>query len=165
MRSGDGYVINGSKQFISNARIGQTTLLFAMTDPAAGKKGMSCFIVANDTPGYQVARVEEKLGQKASDTCHLVFDDMRVPEDQRIGAEGRGLPDRAVHLGGGAHRHRGAERRHGPRGAGLMRSATRRSAAASARRSSTTRPSASAWWTPRPRLEGRPANWCCMPPG
>lgn len=87
---GDHYVINGSKQFISNARIGKVTLLFAITDPAAGKKGMSCFVVANDTPGFQIARVEEKLGQKASDTCHLVFDDMRVPVDQRIGAEGEG---------------------------------------------------------------------------
>jgi butyryl-CoA dehydrogenase len=90
VRNGDGYVINGSKQFISNAKIGQTTLLFAMTDPAAGKKGMSCFIVANDTPGYQIARIEEKLGQKASDTCHLVFQDMQLAEDQRIGAEGDG---------------------------------------------------------------------------
>ncbi len=90
VRQGDSYVINGSKQFISNAKIGQTTLLFAMTDPAAGKKGMSCFIVANDTPGFTIARIEEKLGQKASDTCHLVFTDMAVPEDQRIGDEGDG---------------------------------------------------------------------------
>ena len=90
VRDGGDYVIDGSKQFISNARIGQTTLLFAITDPAAGKKGMSCFVVANDMPGFQVARVEEKLGQKASDTCHLVFDGMRVPADQRIGAEGEG---------------------------------------------------------------------------
>ncbi len=90
VRDGDDYVITGSKQFISNAAIGQTTMLFAMTDPAAGKKGMSCFVVSNDTPGYQVARVEEKLGQKASDTCHLVFDGMRVPASQRIGAEGEG---------------------------------------------------------------------------
>ncbi len=90
VRDGDDYVIDGSKQFISNARIGQTTLLFAITDPAAGKKGMSCFVVANDTPGFQIARVEEKLGQKASDTCHLVFDRMRVPASQRIGAEGDG---------------------------------------------------------------------------
>ena len=90
VRDGDHYVIDGSKQFISNAAIGQTTILFAMTEPAAGKKGMSCFIVSNDTPGYQVARVEEKLGQKASDTCHLVFDGMRVPESQRIGEEGQG---------------------------------------------------------------------------
>ncbi len=90
VRDGDGYVISGSKQFISNAAIGQTTILFAATDPAAGKKGLSCFIVRNDTPGFQVARVEEKLGQKASDTCHLVFDDMRVTEAQRIGEEGQG---------------------------------------------------------------------------
>ncbi len=90
VRDGDEYVITGSKQFISNAAIGQTTLLFAMTDPAAGKKGMSCFVVSNDTPGYQVARVEEKLGQKASDTCHLVFDGMRVPAAQRVGEEGQG---------------------------------------------------------------------------
>ncbi len=90
VRDGDDYIITGSKQFISNAAIGQTTILFAITDPAAGKKGMSCFVVSNDTPGYQVARVEEKLGQKASDTCHLVFDSMRVPSSQRIGAEGEG---------------------------------------------------------------------------
>ena len=90
VRDGDHYVIDGSKQFISNAQIGQVTLLFAITDPAAGKKGMSCFVVANDTPGFRVARVEEKLGQKASDTCHLVFESMRVPADQLIGAEGEG---------------------------------------------------------------------------
>ena len=90
VKDGGDYLITGSKQFISNAAIGQTTLLFAMTDPAAGKKGMSCFVVRNDTPGYQVARVEDKLGQKASDTCHLVFDAMRVPAAQRIGAEGEG---------------------------------------------------------------------------
>lgn len=90
VKDGDDYVITGSKQFISNAAIGQTTILFAVTDPAAGKKGISCFIVSNSTPGYQVARVEEKLGQKASDTCHLVFDGMRVPASQRIGAEGEG---------------------------------------------------------------------------
>ena len=90
VKDGDDYVITGSKQFISNAAIGHTTLLFAITDPAAGKKGMSCFVVSNSTPGYQVARIEEKLGQKASDTCHLVFDEMRVPASQRIGAEGEG---------------------------------------------------------------------------
>ncbi len=90
-RQGDGYVINGSKQFISNARIGKTTILFAVTDPAAGKKGISAFVVANDTLGFSVSRVESKLGQKASDSCALSFDDMHVPESQRIGAEGEGL--------------------------------------------------------------------------
>ena len=90
LRQGDDYIITGSKQFISNAAIGHTTILFAVTDASAGKKGISCFIVRNHTPGYQVARIEEKLGQKASDTCHLVFDGMRVPASQRIGAEGEG---------------------------------------------------------------------------
>ena len=91
VRSNSGYVINGSKQFISNASIGQTTILFAVTDPDAGKRGISAFIVANDTPGFKVAKVEKKLGQKASDSCALNFDDMHVPDDQRIGAEGEGL--------------------------------------------------------------------------
>ena len=90
-RSNSGYTINGSKQFISNASIGQTTILFAVTNPAAGKKGISAFVVANDTPGFKVARVEHKLGQKASDSCALSFDDMQVNDDQRIGAEGEGL--------------------------------------------------------------------------
>ena len=91
VRTNSGYVINGSKQFISNASIGQTTILFAVTDPAAGKKGMSAFVVANNTPGFSVSRVEHKLGQKASDSCALSFDDMHVDDDQRIGAEGEGL--------------------------------------------------------------------------
>ncbi len=91
VRSNSGYVVNGSKQFISNASIGQTTILFAVTDPAAGKKGISAFIVANDTPGFKVARVEHKLGQKASDSCALSFDDLEIPDEQRIGAEGEGL--------------------------------------------------------------------------
>ncbi len=90
-RRGDRYVVNGAKQFISNATIGKTTILFAVTDPDAGKRGISAFVVANDTPGFKVARVEHKLGQWASDSCALAFDDMEVPEDQRIGAEGEGL--------------------------------------------------------------------------
>ena len=91
VRTNSGYTINGSKQFISNASIGQTTILFAVTDPAAGKKGISAFVVANDTPGFSVSKVEHKLGQKASDSCALSFDDMQVNDDQRIGAEGEGL--------------------------------------------------------------------------
>ena len=91
VRTNSGYTINGSKQFISNAAVGKTTILFAVTDPAAGKKGISAFVVATDTPGFSVARVEHKLGQKASDSCALSFDDMQVADDQRIGAEGEGL--------------------------------------------------------------------------
>ncbi len=90
VKRGDCYVINGAKQFISNALLPGSAVLFAVTDPAAGKKGLSCFVVDKTTPGFAVARQEQKLGQKASDTCALSFDDMEVPEDQRIGAEGEG---------------------------------------------------------------------------
>ena len=90
VRSNEGYVVDGSKQFISSARIGTTTVLFAMTDPERGKKGMSCMVVANDAPGFEIVRVEEKLGQKASDSCALAFSDMKVPFEDRIGEEGQG---------------------------------------------------------------------------
>ena len=91
VRTNSGYVINGSKQFISNASVGKTTILFAVTDPDAGKKGISAFVVANDTPGFSVARVEHKLGQKASDSCALSFNDLHVEDSQRIGEEVQGL--------------------------------------------------------------------------
>jgi butyryl-CoA dehydrogenase len=90
VKKGDRYIINGAKQFISSASIPGATVLFAVTDPSAGRKGISCFVVDKATPGYVVARKEEKLGQKASETCALSFQDMEVPEDQRIGAEGEG---------------------------------------------------------------------------
>ena len=89
-KKGDRYVINGAKQFISSGGIPGSTVLFAVTDPSAGRKGISCFVVDKSAPGYVVARKEEKLGQKASETCALAFEDMEVPEDQRIGAEGEG---------------------------------------------------------------------------
>jgi butyryl-CoA dehydrogenase len=90
VKKGDRYVINGAKQFISSGGIPGSTVLFAVTDPSAGRKGISCFVVDKSAPGYVVARKEEKLGQKASETCALLFEDMEVPEDQRIGAEGEG---------------------------------------------------------------------------
>ena len=89
-RTDAGYAVNGTKQFISSARVGGITVLFAVTDPEAGKKGISCFVVRNDTPGFSVVRVEENLGQKASDSCALAFEDMRVPAEDRIGEEGQG---------------------------------------------------------------------------
>jgi butyryl-CoA dehydrogenase len=90
VKQGDRYVINGAKQFISSGGIPGSTVLFAVTDPAAGRRGISCFVVDKSTKGYVVARTEEKLGQKASATNALLFEDMEVPEDQRIGAEGEG---------------------------------------------------------------------------
>jgi alkylation response protein AidB-like acyl-CoA dehydrogenase len=90
IREGDHYVINGAKQFITSGKIAGATILFAITDPVADKKGISCFIVPNDTPGFSVAKTETKLGQRASDTSALSFDDMKVPLDALIGEEGQG---------------------------------------------------------------------------
>ena len=90
VRDGDHFVINGTKQFITSGRIGGVALVFAVTDPAAGKRGISCFIAPTDTPGYRVASVEEKLGQKASDTCQIAFEDMRIPAENMLGEEGAG---------------------------------------------------------------------------
>ena len=90
VRKGERYVINGAKQFISNATHPGSIVFFAVTDPEAGKKGISCFVADKATPGFKVLRVEEKLGQKASDTCALAFEDMELPLDQRVGAEGEG---------------------------------------------------------------------------
>ena len=89
-KRGNGWAVTGSKQFISSARIGGATILFAVTDPAAGKKGISAFIAANDAPGFHVAKVESKTGQRASDTCALAFDEMALDADAMIGAEGQG---------------------------------------------------------------------------
>jgi hypothetical protein len=90
VRRGNGWSVNGSKQFISSARIGGATILFAVTDPSAGKKGISAFIAANDAPGFSVSKVESKIGQRASDTCALSFDDLELDSDALIGAEGQG---------------------------------------------------------------------------
>lgn len=90
IRDGDHYVINGNKQFITSGQIGSCALIFAVTDATAGKKGLSAFIVPTSTAGYQVSKVEEKLGQASSDTCSLNFDNMRVPANCLLGSEGHG---------------------------------------------------------------------------
>jgi len=89
-RVAGGWSINGTKQFITSGRIAKLTMLIAVTDPAAGKKGISAFLVPTDTPGYIVEKVEHKLGQGASDTCALRFEDMFVPDELLLGAEGQG---------------------------------------------------------------------------
>ncbi len=100
-RDGDGYILSGAKQFITSGKNGDVIIVFAVTDPAAGKKGISAFVVPTDTPGYEVVRVEEKLGQHSSDTCALAFNDMRLPADLRLGAEGEGLKIALANLEGG----------------------------------------------------------------
>lgn len=84
------YTLNGSKQFITSGQIAGAALIFAVTDPDAGKKGITAFLVPTDLSGYKVTKVEDKMGQKASDTCSLAFDDMQVPEKYRLGEEGEG---------------------------------------------------------------------------
>ncbi|WP_374322289.1 acyl-CoA dehydrogenase family protein [Brevundimonas sp.] len=90
VRDGDDWRIDGTKQFITSGRIGGLTIVFAVTDPTAGKRGLSAFLVPADTPGLTVAKPEHKMGQKASDTCALSFDDMRISDSLRLGAEGDG---------------------------------------------------------------------------
>lgn len=90
-REGDHYVIDGVKQFITSGRNGDVAIVMAVTDKAAGKKGISAFLVPTDTPGYTVARLEDKLGQHSSDTAQILFEGCRVPAANRIGEEGQGL--------------------------------------------------------------------------
>ncbi|API59727.1 acyl-CoA dehydrogenase [Tardibacter chloracetimidivorans] len=85
-----GYVLNGSKQFITSGRIARLAIVYAVTDPQAGKKGISAFLVPTDRPGYSVDKVEHKLGQGASDTCAIRFDNLFVEDELRLGAEGQG---------------------------------------------------------------------------
>jgi len=89
-RDGDAYVLNGVKQFITSGKNANVAIVMAVTDKAAGKRGISAFIVPTDSKGYVVARLEEKLGQHSSDTAQIIFDDCRVPAANLIGAEGEG---------------------------------------------------------------------------
>jgi len=101
VRDGDHFILNGTKQFITNGKNGQIAIVFAVTDPAAGKKGISAFIVPTDTPGWQVARLEDKLGQRCSDTAQIVLEDCRISADQMLGAEGEGYKVALANLEGG----------------------------------------------------------------
>lgn len=89
-RTNSGWVLNGTKQFITSGNIAGAAIVFAVTDPDARKKGLSAFIVSTATPGYGVASTEHKLGQKSSDTCQITFTDMEVPTEGLLGQEGEG---------------------------------------------------------------------------
>ncbi len=101
VRDDDGYVVNGSKQFITTGKNADLTLVFAVTNPELGKRGISAFIVPTDTPGYEVVRLEEKMGLNASDTAQLAFTDMRLPHDALLGGEGQGYRIALGNLEGG----------------------------------------------------------------
>ncbi len=100
-RDGDAYVLDGVKQFITSGKNGQVAIVLAATDRAAGKHGISAFIVPTDTPGYVVERLEDKAGQTASDTAQIRFDGCRIPAENRIGAEGQGYKIALSGLEGG----------------------------------------------------------------
>lgn len=89
-KDGEGWVIDGVKQFITSGKNGQVAIVIAVTDKGAGKRGMSAFIVPTDAPGYNVARLEDKLGQHSSDTAQINFDACRIPRENLIGQEGEG---------------------------------------------------------------------------
>jgi butyryl-CoA dehydrogenase len=90
VKEGDEYIITGTKQFITSGKHAQVAIVFAVTDPEAGKRGISAFAVPTDSAGYTVASIEEKMGQHASDTAQIIFDDCRIPADHLIGEEGEG---------------------------------------------------------------------------
>ncbi|RJG14488.1 acyl-CoA dehydrogenase [Massilia cavernae] len=89
-RDGDDWILNGTKQFITTGKYADVAIVFAVTNKNEGKKGISCFLVPTTTAGYIVARVENKLGQKASDTAQIIFDNCRVPASAMMGADGDG---------------------------------------------------------------------------
>jgi len=100
-RRGGTYIINGTKQFITSGKNADVALVFAATDRERGKYGISCFIVETRQPGYRVERVEQKMGQHASDTCEIRFEDLVVPQFNRLGAEGQGYRIALANLEGG----------------------------------------------------------------
>ena len=91
VEDGDHWVLNGSKQFISNAKRAGLAIVFAVTDPELGKKGLSAFLVPTDTPGFEVERMEQKMGLRASDTCAISLVNCRIPKANMLGPRGKGL--------------------------------------------------------------------------
>jgi alkylation response protein AidB-like acyl-CoA dehydrogenase len=100
-RAGNKYVLSGSKQFITSGQSADVALVFAVTDPGAGKHGISAFIVPTDTPGYKVVRREHTMGQRSSDHCQVAFEDCEIVPEQMLGNEGDGLRIALGNLEGG----------------------------------------------------------------
>lgn len=100
-RTADGWRLDGVKQFITNGANADVAIVFAVTDPAAGKRGISAFVVPTNTPGYRVARVEAKLGQRASDTAQIALEACEIPADHLLGEEGAGYRIALSNLEGG----------------------------------------------------------------
>lgn len=101
VRQGDAYVLNGTKHYITTGKNADICLVFASTEPARGKRGITAFIVETNSPGYRVSRVEKKMGQNASDTCEIQFENLAVPVANRLGEEGQGYRIALSNLEGG----------------------------------------------------------------
>jgi len=95
------WVINGAKQFVSNGKRAKIAIVFAVTDPELGKKGLSAFLVPTDNPGFCVDRLEKKMGLRGSDTCAVTLQDCRIPEANLLGPRGKGLAIALSNLEGG----------------------------------------------------------------
>ena len=95
------WVLNGTKQFVSNGKRARLAIVFAVTDPALGKKGLSAFLVPTATPGFMIERLEHKMGLRASDTCAVALDDCRIPQENLLGERGKGLAIALSNLEGG----------------------------------------------------------------
>ena len=157
VRHGDSYVLNGAKCFITSGRSAEYAVIFAVTDPGAGKRGLSAFLTRTDRPGYRVVRLETKLGHRSNDTCQIALEDLEVPADRPA----RPARRRAAHRARPRWTARGSPPRrkrsawHGPRT--TQRSPMRANARPSASRSSSIRrsPSGSPRWRPRSRSRGR----------
>lgn len=100
-KDGDHYILNGSKNFITHGSVGSVTIVMAITDKAKGKKGISAFIVENNSPGFIVSKKENKLGMRCCDTSALAFDNCRVPKENLLGEEGTGFAQALNILDGG----------------------------------------------------------------
>jgi alkylation response protein AidB-like acyl-CoA dehydrogenase len=100
-RDNQGYVLRGTKQFITSGANADLAIVFAVTDAAAGKRGISAFIVPTDAPGYRVVSLENKLGQRCSDTAQIAFDDLQLSADALLGEEGQGYRIALANLEGG----------------------------------------------------------------
>ena len=103
VRHGDSYVLNGAKCFITSGRSAEYAVIFAVTDPGAGKRGLSAFLTRTDRPGYRVVRLETKLGHRSNDTCQIALEDLEVPADRPA----RPARRRAAHRPGRDGQHTG----------------------------------------------------------
>ena len=101
VKDGNSYILNGSKNFITHGSVGKTTVVMAVSKKELGKKGISAFIVENDTPGFTVVKKENKLGVRCCDTAAIAFDYCRVPAENLMGNEGEGFPQALTVLDGG----------------------------------------------------------------